>query len=168
MDIANTCVSYLSFKEFSGGPVRTYEEARERLETPLFTYAVDYWGHHAYACSFFDPQLFDLVTKSEWVSMVIQLCARFSEIRERPGLLDDQSLSSEYLRPSQNALHMVGAFGLNGLVKVLLTRAQDIDPDQRDHRGRTPQSIAILKLLKLCYLMAELIQTDKTTIAKHR
>ena len=30
-DIANTCVSYLSFKDSSGGPVRAYEKARERL-----------------------------------------------------------------------------------------------------------------------------------------
>ena len=36
-DIANTCMPYLSFKDFSG-PVKTYEEARERLEEPLFTY----------------------------------------------------------------------------------------------------------------------------------
>jgi len=31
IDIANACVLYLSFKGFSGGPVRTREEARERL-----------------------------------------------------------------------------------------------------------------------------------------
>jgi len=41
-DIANTCVSYLLYKDFSGGPVRTYQEARERLEKLLFSYAVDY------------------------------------------------------------------------------------------------------------------------------
>jgi len=31
-----------------------------------------------------------------------------------------------------------GVYGLNNLVTLLLTTAQDTDPDQRDHRGRTP------------------------------
>jgi hypothetical protein len=71
-DIANTCVSYLSFEDFSGGPVKTHEEGRERLEKPLFTYAVDYWGHHTSVGSFCTPQLLDLINP-EWVSMVVQL-----------------------------------------------------------------------------------------------
>ena len=67
LDIANTCISYLSFKDFSGGPVRTFEEARVRLKKPLFTYAVDYWGYHTSTCSSCNPQLLDLLTNSEWV-----------------------------------------------------------------------------------------------------
>jgi FOG: Ankyrin repeat len=142
LDIANTCVSYLSFKDFSGGPVRTSEEARERLEKPLFTYAADYWGHHISACSACVPQLLNLLTSSEWVSMVVQLCDRFSETRRRPWLLHHRNQSSEYLRPSQNAFHIVGAYGLNNVVKLLLTSAKDIHPDQPDRRGRTPLSWA--------------------------
>jgi len=136
LDIAKTCVSFLSFKDFSGGPVRTYEEACKRLEIPLFTYAVDYWGHHASACCFCTPQLIELLTKSEWVSMVAQFCDLFSEIRKNPGQL------SEALQPSQNAFHIVGAYGLNNVVKLLLTSAKDIHPDQPDRRGRTPLSWA--------------------------
>jgi len=122
-DIADICVSYLSFKDFSAGPVRTYEETRKRLEKPLFFDAVDYWGYHASACSFCTPQLFNLLTKSEWVSIVVQLCDLFSEIRKRFWL------SSEDLRPSQNAFHVVGVYGLNDLVNELLVCARDIDPN---------------------------------------
>ena len=136
LDIAKTCVSFLSFKDFSGGPVRTYEEACKRLEIPLFTYAVDCWGHHASACCFCTPQLIELLTKSEWVSMVAQLCDLFSEIRKNPGQL------SEALQPSQNAFHIVGAYGLNDLVKALLVHAPDIDPDRQDNYGKTPLSWA--------------------------
>jgi len=138
LDIASTCISYLLFKDFSGGPVRTFEEARVRLKKPLFTYAVDYWGYHTSTCSSCNPQLLDLLTNSEWVSMVVQLCAMFSKIRERSWLLEDSSLSLEYLSPSQNAFHMVGVYRLNNLVTVLLANAEDIDPDQRDNRGKTP------------------------------
>jgi hypothetical protein len=57
LDIVSTCASYLSFKNFSSGPVRTYEEAHKRLKRPLFTYVVDYWGYHASACSACAPRL---------------------------------------------------------------------------------------------------------------
>jgi ankyrin repeat protein len=43
---------------------------------------------------------------------------------------------------SQNAFHIAGAYGLNNLVKVLLMRAKDIDPDRQDKEGRTPLSWA--------------------------
>jgi FOG: Ankyrin repeat len=135
-DIANTCVLYLSLKDFSGGPVKSYEEAHERLKKPLFSYAVDYWGHHASASSFCTPQLLNLLTKSEWVSMVVQYCDIFSEVRKKSWL------SSEDLKPTQNAFHMVGVYGLDNLVKALFARAQDIDPDLQDKEGRTPLSWA--------------------------
>jgi len=83
LEIVNTCVLYLPFKDLSGGPARAYEEARERLEKPLFSYAVDGWRHHTSACSFCTLQLLNLLTKSEWVSMVVQLCDISSEIRKR-------------------------------------------------------------------------------------
>ena len=70
--------------------------------------------------------------------MVVQFCARFSEIREKPWLLDHRNLSSKYLRPSQTTFHLVGLYGFNNIVRGLLSNAQDIDLDQRDHRGRTP------------------------------
>jgi len=60
----------------------------------------------------------------------------FSEIRKYPWL------SSEHLTPSQNAFHIVGVYGLNTLVKVLLVHAKDIDADQQDKEGRTPISWA--------------------------
>ena len=140
-DIESTYVSYLLFKYFSGGPVRTYPEALERLEKPLFTYAVDYWGYHASACSACSPKLLDLLTNPEWVSMVVQLCARFSRIRG-PWIPNNQYLCSTFFRPSHNAFHIVGSYGLNNLVKELLTSAKNIDPDQQDHRGQTPESYA--------------------------
>jgi len=112
LDIANTCVLYLSFEDFSGGPVRTHEEALARLEKPLFTYAVDYWGYHTSAGCFCTPQLLNLLKKSEWVRMVVQLCDIFSNIRKRFWL------SSVDLRPSHNAFHVLGAYGLNNLVKI--------------------------------------------------
>ena len=137
-DIASTCVLYLSFKHFSGGPVQTYEEAHERLKIPLFFYAVDYWGYHAFACSFCTPQLLNLLTNSEWVSMVVQLCDTFFEVRERPWT------SLDYLWPSQNAFHIVGVYGPKSLVKTLLAHARDFGPDQQDNYGRTPLSWAAM------------------------
>ena len=44
--------------------------------------------------------------------------------------------------PSQNAFHIVGVYGLNDLLKVLLSRYQDIDPARQDKFGRTPLSYA--------------------------
>ena len=135
-NIANTCVSYLSFNDFSGGPVKTREEAYERLEKPLFSYAVDHWGHHISACPSSTFRLIDRLKDPEWVSMVVQLSAIFSEIRKYPWL------SSPDLRPSQNAFHIVGVYGLNDFVELLLVHAKDIDPDRQDKAGRTPLSWA--------------------------
>jgi len=93
--------------------------------------------------------------------MVVQLCDIFSEIRK------PYWPSSEDLRPFHNAFHIAGAYGLSNLVKVLRARDHETNPDLQDKKGRTPlsglHSVAIRRLLKLCYVMAELIQTDKTS-----
>ena len=46
------------------------------------------------------------------------------------------------MRPSQNGFHIVGIYGLSNVVKVLLARADDIGPDLKDKKGRTPLSWA--------------------------
>ena len=109
------------------------------FKKPLFSYAVDYWGHHVSACSFCTPQLLDLLTKSEWVSMVVQHCDIASEVRKRFWL------SFEDSRSSQNSFHMVGVYWLKNLVNTLLACAQNIDPNLQDRRGRTPLSWAAEK-----------------------
>ena len=106
---------------------------------PLFSYAVDYWGHHASASSFCTPQLLNLLTKTQWVSMVVQYCDIFSEVRKKSWL------SPEDLKPTRNAFHIVSVYELKDLVKELLAIARNIDPDLQDNYGRTPLSWAAEK-----------------------
>ena len=42
------------------------------LKNPLFANAVDCWGYYASACCVCTSQLIELLTKSEWVSMMLQ------------------------------------------------------------------------------------------------
>ncbi|PKY00168.1 nucleoside phosphorylase [Aspergillus campestris IBT 28561] len=50
--IAQTCISYLSFRAFETGPCRTGWDLTERLHVyPLYDYATCNWGHHARGAS---------------------------------------------------------------------------------------------------------------------
>ncbi|PIG80286.1 hypothetical protein AARAC_011254 [Aspergillus arachidicola] len=48
VNIAKTCVTYLSYETFERGPATTWEEYRQRLkDNPLYEYVARYWGFYA-------------------------------------------------------------------------------------------------------------------------
>ncbi|EGS19501.1 uncharacterized protein CTHT_0049690 [Thermochaetoides thermophila DSM 1495] len=95
-NIANTCVSYLSFNDFSGGPVKTREEAYERLEKPLFSYAVDHWGHHISACPSSTFRLIDRLKDPEWsVSMGSMISSSYFLCMPRILIQTDKTRQAE-------------------------------------------------------------------------
>jgi ankyrin repeat protein len=47
-ELANTCLTYLSFKDFDTGPCKNAESLRARLHAyPLLSYAARFWGWHS-------------------------------------------------------------------------------------------------------------------------
>ncbi|KAE8141784.1 ankyrin repeat-containing domain protein [Aspergillus pseudotamarii] len=48
VNIAKTCLAYLSYETFERGPTTTWEEYRQRLkDNPLYEYVARYWGFYA-------------------------------------------------------------------------------------------------------------------------
>ncbi|KAI0907996.1 hypothetical protein F4823DRAFT_625894 [Ustulina deusta] len=46
VDIAETCITYLSFDAFKGGPCQHHEFEARLFLSPLYSYAARNWGHH--------------------------------------------------------------------------------------------------------------------------
>ena len=66
VDIARTCVSYLSFDTFKSGSCQTDDEFERRLRlNPLYCYAVGSWSYHVHVASLERDRLILTFLKSE-------------------------------------------------------------------------------------------------------
>lgn len=77
-EIVTTCLTYLSFKQFSDGHCLTDKEMETRLrEYPFLQYAAQYWGDHARGMPEQDEKIQDLIMRflaqKQKVSCVVQV-----------------------------------------------------------------------------------------------
>ncbi|KAJ5358379.1 uncharacterized protein N7496_010792 [Penicillium cataractarum] len=91
-DIANTCITYLSFSAFENGACRNDDEFDKRLQShPFYDYAARNWGYHAQAA----PALPDCV-------------------------LNFSRNTRNQMFPTMTELHLTSYFGIEEAVRVLL------------------------------------------------
>ncbi|KAI1758603.1 hypothetical protein GGR53DRAFT_235544 [Hypoxylon sp. FL1150] len=137
-DILRVCVTYLSFNAFESGSCATDSEFEERLALyPLFDYASQYWGNHAYSV----PNYQDYYT---FLSMDTKVNA------SSQALFDDVRLTRLECAWKQESryftgLHLAAYFGLYEATKFLLEchNSMGVDddgtmPGYKYKHGKTP------------------------------
>jgi len=136
-DIANICVTYLSFSVFEKGIPETDDEFERRLQSnPLYDYATHNWGHHARIASMSCQGVMEFLEcqmKVEASSQALMAVKRYSS----------HSGYSQEFPKQMTGLHLAAYFGIDEAANVLLKSSQN--PDLRDTYGRTPLSYAAEK-----------------------
>lgn len=133
-DMAEDCITYLSFRAFSNGACRMDDEYEGRLQSfPFYAYASRNWGHHV------RDALAPLVAAVPFLKN-----AKLIEAASQ-GLLAGHNQFSLMHGYSQNfprhmtGLHLIACFGIDSMVYELLdSYAVDI----RNDEGRTPLSFS--------------------------
>ncbi|KAH7014465.1 uncharacterized protein B0I36DRAFT_436433 [Microdochium trichocladiopsis] len=126
-EIANSCITYLSYEVFS-----SYCETREDLQRrlvayPFYSYAACEWSHHAgAACD--GPAAIELLKDQRQVEASWQ--ARLSTNGIHHDFRD-----GKYIANNINGLHLASILGLSAAVRRLLGI---YEADCRDSLGRTP------------------------------
>jgi hypothetical protein len=127
-DLAYTCVTYLSFDTFESGYCQTDEAFEEKLQLhPLYDYAAQNWGHHAYALSKTDEQLIFKFLESD---------AKVLGASQAMPVLALRQMWTRQVPMQVTGLHLAAYFGLEYMVRALLSRKQC--PYAQDTNGRTP------------------------------
>jgi ankyrin repeat protein len=136
LDIASTCLNYLSFHDFAIGHCTTDErfEARLRLHK-LFNYAAQNWGHHAYAVEMPDSKVIESAALKILTSeaMISATCQAIFAHRSYGGY-------SQLFPKNVTGIHLAAYFGLSDMIPMLINRG--CDPDAKDSVGLTPLSWA--------------------------
>lgn len=135
MDIATTCLTYLSFNTFRTGFCQTIQRFRDRLELyPLYDYAARYWGHHAASpsedleCLTMDFLKSEAKTSGSSQAMMIA-----------PG---DDWRDSRAVPQQMTGLHLTAYLGLTEAMVALMEDGRT--PNVKDTWGRTPLSYAAM------------------------
>lgn len=126
VEIANTCVTYLSFGEFNSGPCQQERDFDQRLaQFSLFEYSSHYWGHH--------------LNGLEQSELVQEFLDRPNQVQGSSQALLVDKWRWKYLEkaPSQvTGLHLAAYFGISvSMVKKILTKSHI---DAQDSHRRTP------------------------------
>lgn len=141
LDIASTCLRYLSFSSFKSGSCSTDKALEDRRgEYPLLDYAACHWAYHAFAAQ---KGLLTLARNflecDGLVSCAVQISAapRFKI----------QGYSQHY-PTGRTALHLLAWFGLNLLLEQLIyTRRSEYATScsLEDGTGSTPLNLAVAR-----------------------
>lgn len=129
-EVAETCVTYVSFSVFGSGYCQTDDEFGERLRSyPLYSYAARNWGHHA-----------------RRARLPCQGVVRFLKCKKKVQASSQALMatigSSQHVQKRMTCLHLAAYFGLDSAARSLLTRNL---VDRMDSDGRTPLSYAAEK-----------------------
>lgn len=136
--LLTTCLTYLSFDEFSSGPCRIVAGFMNRLqEYPLFSYAGRNWGHHARLAQNSCDVVMPFLERKAHLEASVQTMAK--------------SVSKNDPVPADiTGLHVAAAFGIEETVKVLLKQIINADAAQtinaKDSYGITPLYRAVMNL----------------------
>ncbi|KAL7815650.1 hypothetical protein V8C26DRAFT_429458 [Trichoderma gracile] len=132
-NIANVCITYLSFSTFESGSCPTKAAFAMRLqENPLYEYAARHWGDHSREASLCDHGLMEFFLCNRNVEASIQ-ALMFHKWQSL-----DLDLSQDFPR-NMTGLHLAAFFGLEEAVRSLLASHW---PDVKDGYERTPLSYA--------------------------
>jgi ankyrin repeat protein len=132
-DIANVCITYLSFDFFEAGFCQSDEEFKIRLQSnPLYDYAARHWGHHLRKALNTQYQIPGFLRSESQVSassqaMMVSNKYRYSDYSQR-------------VPRQMREVHLAGYFGLTRLTGMLLEQGRP--SDCKDTKGRTPLSYA--------------------------
>ncbi|KAL7912200.1 hypothetical protein GGI35DRAFT_492155 [Trichoderma velutinum] len=127
--MADTCASYLLFKDFEEGVCATYDDFRERSRlNPLYDYAALNWGHHARKAAKLCRKVMEFLGCQTKMNTSIE------------GLRVDTEEGHGRGQPvyRMTSLHLAAYFGIEETVKAILKKTIDINA--KDQNGSTPLS----------------------------
>lgn len=145
--IAQTCITYLSFDEFSSGFCNTDGELEaRRQQSPLYSYAAHYWGEHTKGTLLEEGSL--ILSFLENDTKVAAANQMMFAVKRYPN----QTGYSQSFSRGITGLHLAAHFGLSNAAIILLKRGSCLNA-RNDHGGtplwmaaRTGQD-AVVKLL---------------------
>ncbi|KAK2812205.1 hypothetical protein FQN50_001563 [Emmonsiellopsis sp. PD_5] len=130
-EITVTCITYLSFDQFSAGYCCKDDQFEARLKSNvLYDYAARYWGHHAHqAPELADNLMLNFLQNEDKVTSACQAMLVLPNDSREPGY-------SQAAPREVTGLHLAAHFGLDQAATVLLKTG--LDPTARDTNGQTP------------------------------
>jgi hypothetical protein len=129
-DIANICITYLSFDTFGSGVCLTDKEFEARLGLyPLYAYAATHWADHARTTSRGEDQLILGFLSSEDKVFASNQAMRSCLLRSDSGY-------SQRMPTHITGLHLAAYLGLKTVVEMSIMKEHD--PIARDLDNRTP------------------------------
>jgi hypothetical protein len=132
-DIANVCITYLSFDFFEAGFCQSDEEFKIRLQSnPLYDYAARHWGHHLRKALDTQHQIPGFLSNESQVSASSQAMMVSNEYH--------YSDYSQWVPRQMREVHLAAYFGLTRLTGMLFEQGRP--SDCKDTKGRTPLSYA--------------------------
>lgn len=142
--IASTCITYLSFEPFAGGPCSTESGYRGRLiQYPLYEYSARYWGSHAANA----PQITVQVAALEFLKNRGNVLAAHQVLLHKRTLssyefiFELRSSGTRLRNRSTTSLHIAAHFGLTDLLRILIEGGAEVNA--MDERGETPLLSAV-------------------------
>ncbi len=129
-DIANICLTYLSFEEFAQGPSPNDKAFDDRMEAfPLLQYASRYWIRHAHD----DPEAGIKALALEFLEQEAKIA---SSMQASEVLESRMIMRSQHFRRNVQGLWVTASNGLYDLTVALLKDAGSIDLE--DSKGERP------------------------------
>ncbi|KAF9891451.1 hypothetical protein FE257_003917 [Aspergillus nanangensis] len=127
-NVAQTCITYLSFDTFHAGPCPSDSGYEARLQTkPLYGYCSQNWGHHVFLVL---PEL------ANTVKVFLASSAKVSSCAQPLMALGTFPDYSQQAPRELDGLHLAAFFGLKDLVEILLK--DGYDASVKDSFGQTP------------------------------
>ncbi|RYP54685.1 hypothetical protein DL768_000621 [Monosporascus sp. mg162] len=141
--IAATCLRYLSFGAFGGGPCPSDRRMEDRMrDYPFLEYAARHWGDHARDCQHVREagvNKLALAFLSQDAKVTCSVQAMHLPAYRRPGY-------SQHFPRNVTSLHLSAYFGLAEIACEILRSEKIADSiDAQDSNGRTPLSLVAEK-----------------------
>jgi ankyrin repeat protein len=147
VEIAEACLTYISFDTFEAGPCVSSKALRMRLQShPLYSYSAQNWGHHVRSMNTnisVDHVLYEFLLNESKVYASAQVIPDYGKAW---SLFEyDRSPSEGDIedRRQVTALHLVAIFGISSAVRHLLNSGSP--RDSKDCHLRSPLSWAAEK-----------------------
>ena len=136
-EILRTCLTYLVFDEFDGGPCNSDEEVKTRLqERPLLQYAAKHWGLHVTGSleELEEEAILDFLNHDSKMMSSLQILNIRAHQRER---------FTQFTPRNVTALWLASYFGFCYIAKLLLENGVEEDGENNDNAvGISPFELA--------------------------